>query len=109
MLWVKEPLNKSSAERVADKIGLITRRTTQVVAWSTMPRGATQWRPKASPEGPREAGSTRVGDALTALIDDWAMHPASGSHSLRRLSRIPSRKAAVALAWDLFRGSLILA
>jgi hypothetical protein len=28
--------------------------------------------------------------------------------SLRRLSRISSRKAAVALAWDLFRGYLIL-
>jgi hypothetical protein len=27
-------------------------------------------------------------------------------HSLRRLSRIPSREAAVAPAWDLFRGSL---
>jgi hypothetical protein len=26
-------------------------------------------------------------------------------HSFRRLSRIPSRKAAVASAWDLFRGS----
>jgi hypothetical protein len=35
---------------------MIIRRATQVVAWSTMPRSVTQWRPKASPEGPREAG-----------------------------------------------------
>ena len=59
---------------------MITRRTTQVVARSTMPWSVTQWRPKASPEGPREAGSTRVGDATTALMDDWAVHPAAGSH-----------------------------
>ena len=80
MLWVKEPLNKSSAERVADKIGMITRRTTPVLAWSTMPRSAMQWRPEAQGEGPREAGSTRVGDAATALMNDWAVHPAAGSH-----------------------------
>src|SRR5690242_7142376 len=109
---------------------MITRRTTQVVAWSTVPRSVTRWRPKASPEGPREAGigqrwvprprdcisvgrlhpaagshlpaedtaqpfgvatrsagrgtreagSTRVGDAATAFMDDWVVHPAAGSH-----------------------------
>src|SRR5690242_11567618 len=53
---VKEPRNKSSAERVADKIGMITRRRTQVIAGSTMPRSVTQWRPRAWHEGPAEAG-----------------------------------------------------
>ena len=41
----KEPLNKSSVERVAGKIGMIPRRTPQVVAWSTRPRRATQGAP----------------------------------------------------------------
>src|SRR5690349_5704684 len=66
MLWVKEPLNKSSAERVADKIGTITRRTTQVVAWSTMPRSA--WRPKASPEGAPRSGDRAAAGAETARL-----------------------------------------
>src|SRR5690242_10197263 len=35
------------------------------------------------------------------------LRPTRSHHSLRRLSRIPSRKAAVAPAWDLFRGSLM--
>src|SRR5690349_18618436 len=39
-------------KRVAGKIGMITRRATQVVARTTMPRSATQWRPGALPEGP---------------------------------------------------------
>src|SRR5690349_15947212 len=70
----KEPLNKSSAERVADKIGMITRRTTQVVAWSTMPRSVTLWRPKASPEGPREAGNWAAVGAETARLHiPWAL------------------------------------
>ena len=48
----KEPLNKSSAERVAIKIGMITRRATEVVGLRiyvgiAMPRSATKWRPKA--------------------------------------------------------------
>ena len=38
----KESLNKSSVERVAGKIGMIPRRTPQVIAWSTRPRQATQ-------------------------------------------------------------------
>jgi len=51
-------------------------------------------------------------------MDDWAVHPATGSHlpsedtarpprshSLRRLSRIPSPKPSSPV-WDLFRGSL---
>ena len=41
----KEPLNKSSVERVAGKIGMIPRRTPQVVAWSTRPRRATRGAP----------------------------------------------------------------
>src|SRR3569623_3378179 len=35
---------------------MIIRRATQVVAWFTMPRSATPWRPRASPEGPCGAG-----------------------------------------------------
>src|SRR5690242_18466025 len=76
----KEPLNKSFAERVAGKIEMITRRMTQVVAWSTTPRSATQWRPKASPEGPREAG---IGQRLAPRPGDYMSlgrsHPATGS------------------------------
>ena len=41
----KEPLNKSSVERVAGKIGMIARRATKVVARSTKPRSATQQAP----------------------------------------------------------------
>jgi len=60
---------------------MITRRTTQVVAESTMPRSATQWRPKASPEGPREAG---IGQRWAPRPRDYVSlgrsHPATGSH-----------------------------
>ena len=35
---------------------------------------------RSTGRGTREAGSTRVGDATTALMDDWAIHPAAGSH-----------------------------
>ena len=70
----KEPLNKSSAERVADKIGMITRRTTQVVAWSTMPRSATQWRPKSVARGAPLSGDRAVVGAETArLYVAWAL------------------------------------
>ncbi|MBA4141734.1 MAG: hypothetical protein H0X43_01760 [Nitrosospira sp.] len=58
------------------KIGMITRRTTQVVAWTTMPRSATQLRPKALPEGPATWGSGSGGDADR----EGRLHTASGSH-----------------------------
>jgi len=35
------------AERIAGKIGMIIRRAMQVVAWTTMPRSATPWLPRA--------------------------------------------------------------
>ncbi|HTJ54900.1 MAG TPA: hypothetical protein VL380_05740 [Nitrosospira sp.] len=35
---------------------------------------------RSAGRGTREAGSTRVGDAMTALMDDWAVHPATRSH-----------------------------
>ena len=35
---------------------------------------------RSAGRGTREAGSTRVGDATTALMDDRAAHPATGSH-----------------------------
>ena len=35
---------------------------------------------RSAGRGTREAGSTRVGDATTALMDDRAVHPATGSH-----------------------------
>jgi hypothetical protein len=54
---------------------MIIRRATQVVAGTTMPRSATRWLPRASPEGFREAGigqrrgcqtARRIVGALTA-------------------------------------------
>src|SRR5690349_24425541 len=35
---------------------------------------------RSAGRGTREAGSTRVGDAATALMNDWAVHPAARSH-----------------------------
>ena len=35
---------------------------------------------RSAGRGTREAGSTHVGDAATALMDDWAVHPAAGWH-----------------------------
>ncbi len=35
---------------------------------------------RSAGRGTREAGSTRVGDAATAFMDDWVVHPAAGSH-----------------------------
>jgi hypothetical protein len=60
---------------------MITRRTTQVIAWSTMPRSVTQWRPKASPEGPRDAGiGQRWAPRPRDYISLGRSHPATGSH-----------------------------
>ena len=74
-------MDKSSAERVADKIGMITRRRTQVVARATMPRSATQWRPKTSREGPREAGiAPRWAPRPRDYMLLGRLHPATGSH-----------------------------
>jgi hypothetical protein len=36
--------------------------------------------PERRPRGPAEQGSGSVGDATTALMDDRAAHPATGSH-----------------------------
>jgi hypothetical protein len=36
--------------------------------------------PERRPRGPAEQGSGSGGDATTALMDDWAMHPAAGSN-----------------------------
>ena len=122
-------------ERVAGKIGMITRRATQVLAGPKMPRSATQGAPdftatrvgqgfmgdllcqaprEGAPwsvaRGTREAGSGSGGDAATAAMKFTAFIPLRGRiflrkkllgpprsyHSLRRLSRIPSRKAIVA-------------
>ena len=60
-------MDKSSAERVADKIGMITRRRTQVVAWFTMPRSATQWRPKSVARGAPQSGDRAAVGAETGI------------------------------------------
>ena len=76
--------------------------------------------PRALHEGPAKRDRAAAGDAATAIMD-WLgaciplrgriflrkllLNPSRSHHSLRRLSRIPSRKAAVAPAWDSFRGS----
>jgi hypothetical protein len=89
----KEPLNKFYTERVAREIGMIIRRTTKVVAWSTMPRSATQWRPRAWHEGPRGAGiGQRRGccDRIVgALASRFGVASSSGNHcsALRRRTR----------------------
>ena len=121
----REPLNKSSAERVAVKIGMITRRVTQVVACAftcmAMPRSATKWHSRASPEGPvkRDGGRIECHDRGPAcpvgasiplrgrifLRKILLLSPRS-HHSRRRPSRISSCKATVAPTRDLFSDSL---
>ena len=77
---------------------------------------------RSAGRGTREAGSTRVGDATTALMDDRAAHPATGSHLPSEATAPPfavafasspfahpipqSRRRA---SGDLFSGSLELA
>jgi hypothetical protein len=54
LLRSQERLNKSLAERVAIKIGMITTRATKVVAcaftYMAIPRSARKWHSRASPE-----------------------------------------------------------
>jgi NAD(P)-dependent dehydrogenase (short-subunit alcohol dehydrogenase family) len=77
------------AERVAGKIGVITRRATKVVAGTTMPRSATPWVPDFT--------TTQVGPGFAGGLLCQAPRE-GGNHSRRRLSRIPPRKTAVAPA-----------
>ena len=56
----KEPLNKSSAERVAVKIGMITRRATKVVAWTYDAKERNEVTLQSVTRGTREAGSGSV-------------------------------------------------
>src|SRR5690242_12607869 len=93
------------AERVADKIGMITRRTTQVIAWSTMPRSVTQWRPKASPEGSREAGiGQRWAPRPRDYISLGRSHPATGSHLPSEDTALPYAVAPDFTAIQMERG-----
>jgi len=73
------------------------RRATKVVAGTTKPRSAT-------PQTPYFAATRRDGAFRAVCI--VARLAKGGGHWLRLASRIPSRKAAVATAWDLIRGSL---
>ena len=67
-------MDKSSAERVADKIGMITRRGTQVVARATMLGSATQWRQKSVARGaPRSGDRAAVGAETARLYVAWAL------------------------------------
>ena len=105
---LREPLTKSSAERVAGKIGMITRHTTPVVAWSTMPRSVTQWRPKASTEGPRGAGiGQRWAPRPRDYISLGRSHPATGSHLPMEGTAPPSAVAPHFTATQTGRGFAI--
>jgi hypothetical protein len=53
VIWIKEPLIKSSMSRVADKIAMFARRATKVVAGTTMQRSTM---PRA-----RDFVATRMG------------------------------------------------
>ena len=59
--------------RNPDGTGLC-RRSALACSWR---RGAA---PERCPRGPGKQGSGSVGDATTALMDDRAAHPATGSH-----------------------------
>ncbi|HTJ55407.1 MAG TPA: hypothetical protein VL380_08325 [Nitrosospira sp.] len=72
---------------------------------------------RSAGRGTREAGSTRVGDATTALMDDRAAHPATGSHLPSEATAPPFAFASSPFAHpipqsrrrasgDLFSGSL---
>src|SRR5690349_24766177 len=75
---------------------MITRRTTQVVAWSTMPRSATLWRPKASPEGPREEGSGSGGRRDREITYPLgARIPLRGRIFLRKTLLCPTRSRPI--------------
>ena len=71
----KEPRNKSSAERVAIKIGMITRRATKVVACAFMcvatPRSATKWHYRASPEGPGKRDRAASSATTAVQLVPW--------------------------------------
>jgi hypothetical protein len=96
---IKEPLIKSSTDCVAGKMRMDARRATKVVAGTTMPRSATTQTPHFA--------ATRRDGAFRAVCFVARLAKGNG-HWLRLASRIPSRKATVATAWDLIRGSLIL-
>ena len=72
------------------------RRATKVVARTTKPRSATMQTPYFA--------ATRRDGAFRAVCFVARLAKGSG-HWLHLASRIPSRKAAVATAWDLIRGS----
>ena len=71
-------------------------RATKVVARTTKPRSATTQTPNFA--------ATRRDGAFRAVCFVAQLAKGSG-HWLRIASRIPSRKATVATAWDLIRGS----
>ena len=96
---VREPLIKSSADCVAGKMQMDARRATKVVARTTKPRSATTQTPHFA--------ATRRDGAFRAVCFVARLAKGSG-HCLHLASRIPSRKTAVATAWDLIRGSLVL-
>ena len=97
---VRDPLIKSTVDCVAGKTRMDARRATKVVAWTTKPRRATKQTPHfcRNPEGRGLSGRSALSLGL----------PRGSGHWLRLASPIPSRKAAVATARDLIRGSLIL-
>jgi hypothetical protein len=65
-------MDKSSAERVADKIGMITSHTTHVEARATMPRSATKWRPRAWHEEPHAAGIEQRRECRGRIVEALA-------------------------------------
>ena len=97
----KEALNKSHMSRVAEKIEMVARSATQVVAGSTMPRSA----PKqaldfnATLSGRGFAGDPSCSSGITCFADEPTLALKRRSicegndHSLRLASRVSSPKA----------------
>lgn len=54
---------------------MITRHATKVVAWTTMPRSATKWHSRASPEGPAKRDRAASSATTATQLASWV--PAS--------------------------------
>src|SRR5713226_10277704 len=87
-----EPLIKSPTDCVAGKMRMDARRATKVVVEPTKPRSATTQTPHFA--------ATRRDGAFRAVCFVARLAKGNG-HWLRIASRMRSRKADVATAWDL--------
>ncbi|MBN9133373.1 MAG: hypothetical protein J0H48_08410 [Nitrosospira multiformis] len=111
--YERKLLSKSSAERIAAKIWMITRRAMEVVARDYDAKECNEVVPKSVARGTRRSGN-RVASGGRTVIQAASWAPASRfevrkallrpprSRSRRRLSRISSRKAKYHRACEEF-------